>query len=81
METKALNRQLKLLNRNLEKLNSPVRRFMLGVIAGIGSAIGATIFAGLILLLLSQFVRSLEDIPILKQIIDAIADQEYTRLN
>jgi len=60
---------LKEIQRQLEKINSPWRRFTMGILQGLGTAIGATLVAGILIIILNQVVRSVNDIPILNKII------------
>ncbi len=62
---------LEKLNSNLQKEVSPVRRFIMAVIQGVGTIIGATIVAGIVLGVLSETVDSVDDIPILNKILDS----------
>lgn len=47
------------LNRNVKSLNSLRRSFAKGLVMGLGSAIGASLIAGIVLLLLGRFLSSL----------------------
>jgi len=67
-----LQNEIRLLAHQVKKQNSYVHKFLLGVVSGLGTAIGATIVASILILILSFFVRSIEDIPILKNIIESI---------
>lgn len=66
-----LTAEVRKARRALEAFNSPLRRFSLGIVAGIGSAIGATLIAALLFYTLSQLLSGtlIESYfqPILKQ--------------
>ena len=53
-----LERNIEQLTRAVEKQNSYVQRFLLGIVGGIGTAIGATVIAGLVLVWLVQFLQT-----------------------
>ena len=53
-----LSHEAKLLRNTLEKSQAPGRRFLIGIMAGVGSAIGATIIAAFLLFWLSRFFTS-----------------------
>lgn len=59
------------IRKQLEKLNSYPQVFLKGLITGIGTVIGATIVAGLLLSALSRVVSSIDDIPILNEVLNA----------
>jgi zinc transporter ZupT len=70
------------LNKNIEKLNSLLetrisfkRTFLLGVVTGVGSVIGAALIGSL---LVSVINSNLDNIPILRDIISTETVQEYT---
>ncbi len=66
-----LNNNLKQLNENLDKSNSFLHTFARGIVQGIATAIGATIIAGFLIALLTQIVKSIDDVPFLKALIDS----------
>lgn len=53
-----LSHEAKLLRETLEKSQAPGRRFLIGVLAGVGSAIGATLIAAFLLFWLSRLLTS-----------------------
>lgn len=54
---KALIREIKQLHKVLSRLNSPWRRLLLGVVSGLGSAIGAIVVAAFLFLWFSQLIE------------------------
>lgn len=76
-QTKKLIKNLEELNEKLDKRNSVLYNFGLSIVKGVGSLIGATIVATILLGLLSQVASSANDIPILKNIVDV---QEVNRV-
>lgn len=64
MENKELIEQLELLNKNISLMNKRgnlFRAFMVGILSGLGSVIGATIVVGVFL----YAMRNVEFIPII----------------
>jgi hypothetical protein len=61
--------QLKKINRRLRLLTSLKHSFLRSLVQGIATTIGATIIAGLLILFLSKFIKSVQDVPILNSII------------
>lgn len=66
-----LEKVLKRIDQNLKKEVSFRHNFMLGVIRGVGTVIGATIVAGFVIMILSQLIKSVDDIPILNTILSS----------
>lgn len=71
-----LNKNLKRLNRNLEKENSVARNIWMGIIKGAAGAVGATLVAGIILTILARTLDSAKDISILKPFLGSGKIQE-----
>jgi hypothetical protein len=65
----SIKKNLVVLNKNLKNQNSFKRGFLFSVLQGVGSVIGATIVAGLILFILSKFIHSVEQIPFIGNLI------------
>ena len=65
MSKDALKSELEKLTKELKLQNSAKRRFFLGIVSGVGSALGATIVASLVIILLSQVIKTVDDLPIL----------------
>jgi len=59
-----LDRNISRLNSNLEKLTSFQRVFFMSIVQGVGGVIGATVIAGVMLFVLSKFIFSIEQIPV-----------------
>ncbi|EKE11042.1 MAG: hypothetical protein ACD_15C00151G0020 [uncultured bacterium] len=51
----------------MEKMNSFSRRFFLGIVFGVGSAIGASIIAATIVTALINLIPPLQDAPFLRK--------------
>lgn len=66
--------QLQSLTKYLEKLTDPKKIFLFGVIRGLGAAVGATIVAGLIFWLMSRVFTTVEDVPVLKDLVENFRD-------
>lgn len=62
--------QLETLNNYLEKLTDSKKIFLFGIIRGFGTAVGATIVAGLVFWILSRVFTTVEDVPVLKDLVD-----------
>ena len=65
-EVENLNSNLKKLNRNFRIANSFRLTFLRGLVLGLGTTIGATIVAGLVVAFLAASIKTVEDIPFLK---------------
>lgn len=72
-----MDAKIKELNQNIENLIIVVKRansfhyvFLRGVLWGFGSAVGATVFAVIIIAVLSSIIQSINDVPILNNIIN-----------
>jgi len=70
--TEELNNNLKKLIKGLEKQNSFKRSFLMSVIQGVGGVIGATIVAGMLLFVLSKFIHSVEQVPLIGNLVKSI---------
>ena len=57
------------LNSSLEKRNSFFRNFLLGILTGLGSAIGAILIGGILITLIVSNLDFLEQIPVLRNVI------------
>lgn len=66
---KTLEQELKRLNERLDRANSPKWEFIRGLAKGIGVAIGATIVAGILISILARTIHTVEDIPLIGDII------------
>ena len=72
-----MDKKIKELNQNIENLIVVIKRansfryvFLRGVLWGLGSAVGATVVAVIIVAILSSIIRSINDVPILNNIIN-----------
>ena len=68
-KTDELTDNIKELDEDIVKGNSFHRVFLRGVFWGVGTAIGATIVAAIIISLWSEIIHSVRDIPILKDFV------------
>ena len=71
-----MDAKIKELNQNIENLIIVVKRansfhyvFLRGVLWGLGSAVGATVVVVIIIAVLSSIIQSINDVPILNNII------------
>ena len=67
-EVELLSEQIRKLNARLYKQTTPKYVFFHALLAGIGSAVGATIIAGIVIGLLAQTIHTIEDVPIVGNI-------------
>ena len=70
-----MDKKIEELNQNIENLIVVIKRansfhyvFLRGVLWGLGSVVGATIIAVVIIAILSNIIQSVNDIPILNNI-------------
>jgi hypothetical protein len=74
---KKLSQEIKELTDEMHKRNSFWRGFSVGIVKGIGYAVGATIIFGIIITILSYVVRT-SDIQWVKQLADWAQLSEHT---
>jgi hypothetical protein len=67
--SKSVENNLIFLNQNLEKQNSFWHGFLMSVIQGVGEVIGATLVAGVVLIILSKFITSVEQVPLIGKLV------------
>ncbi len=77
-ELEKINQNLEKVVRGLKQQNSMVLAFARGILMGLGTAIGATIVAGLVITLLNITVDTLDDIPFLDSVIESVRSQQDT---
>ena len=65
-----LNQNIKDLNVIMKRANSFHFVFLRGILWGLGSAVGATVIAVIIIAILSSIIQSVNDVPILGNIIN-----------
>jgi hypothetical protein len=71
MDQHYLTTELAKLTKQMANANSYWKIFLRGIVAGIGTALGATIIAGLLVAFLASVVDSVDDIPILNNIVQS----------
>lgn len=64
-----LDKEIKLLRKELEKSNSPKRQFIQGVLSGLGGVIGATVVVSILVFILSQLENVSFVEPFIKDIV------------
>ncbi|KKQ26457.1 MAG: hypothetical protein US62_C0020G0017 [Candidatus Woesebacteria bacterium GW2011_GWA1_37_8] len=64
-----INKNIQILNQTLSKQNSFKRAFLLSLLQGIGTAIGATLVAGGVIALFYRFVLSVDSIPLIQKLV------------
>jgi len=72
-----MNKEVEELNQNIKNLVVVIKRansfyyvFLRGLLWGLGSVIGATVVAVIIIAILSSVIQSINDVPILNNIIN-----------
>jgi len=72
-----MDKKIEELNENIEKLIAVIKRansfhyvFLRGVLWGLGSVVGAAFVAVIIVAILSSVIQSINDVPILNNIIN-----------
>ena len=72
-----MDKKIEELNQNIENLIIVIKRansfsfvFLRGVLWGLGSVVGATIVAVIIIAILSNIIQSINDVPILNNIVN-----------
>ena len=60
--------QLKNIDSNLDRQNSFKRGFLFSVVQGIGTAIGTTLFAGIVIAVLYKVIISIDTLPLIQKI-------------
>lgn len=68
-ETQKLNKNIEELSARIEKSNSFWLVLLRGIAMGVGTVIGASIVAALLITILSKTIKTAQDIPILNKII------------
>ncbi len=71
-EIKQINKNLEKLNKKMEKKLSWRRNLLVAIWAGLGTVVGATIVAGILISIFSSMIDSVEDIPILNDIVESV---------
>lgn len=75
-ESQLMNHNLVKVAKQLEKANSFKLLFIRGIIMGVGTAIGATIIAGIVIAMLVKFLNVAESFPILNDLLKQSNIQE-----
>lgn len=73
-EIKELKKEVKKISTRLDKLTSFRYNFFLSIVKGLGSVLGASIVATLLIALLAQILKPFNGIPFLQGILDIIND-------
>jgi tetrahydromethanopterin S-methyltransferase subunit G len=72
-----LNKRLDRLNDILEKRGSFWLNFLLGIVKGIGTVIGATLLGGIIIGIIVSNLDKIDRIPVVKEFIDSEQLEKY----
>lgn len=72
MDSDELNKNLTKLNKNIEKQLSFKFILLKGVVYGVATVIGASVVAGIVLSILSKTIDSVDDIPLIEDVVDEI---------
>lgn len=67
------------LTRQIKLQNSVRRNFLLSIVRGFGTALGATAVFGLVFALLFQVIRSIDYVPLLNNVLSSQAVEEVIR--
>ncbi len=77
INTLFMEEKIKQLNQNIKDLNAVIKRansfhfvFLRGVLWGLGSAVGATAVAVVLVTILSRVIQTINDVPVLGNIIN-----------
>ncbi len=70
-------KELRSVNSNLIKQNSFRRGFFLSVVQGIGTAIGATLFAGITIAIIYKIIISIDTFPLIQKILPKSAVEQF----
>lgn len=68
----SLPSEIQKLTKQMQRANSFWMVFLRGLVSGAAAAIGATVFAGVVLLILWRLIQAVDTVPVLKDIIQAI---------
>lgn len=79
MTEKNLEQEIKELSQHMKLQNSLRRNFVISIVRGFGSALGATVVFGLVIAFLFQIVRSIDYVPILNGILNSQAIEEVIK--
>jgi len=72
---------LRSIDKKLAKQTSKKDNFKLGIIRGVGTAIGATVIATIALTIAAKVIDSVDDVPIIEDIIDRTNIDEAVEVN
>ncbi len=74
---KELNENILKLNKSFENANSFKLTIVRGILAGVGTAIGATIIAAIVITILVKTIRTARDIPVIGDIIEKTQVEKF----
>ncbi len=72
-----LNENLEHLNQEIEETNSKKNSFIKGIFMGVGTTLGATIIAALILTILVWIFKTFENVPLIGDILQWLNIEQY----
>lgn len=85
MEKQSLSKEDK---KTIEEINEKLSRmisfrfiFFKGIINGLATFLGATIVAAFVLAVLSRFIDSVEDVPVLEDVVDSVELSDTETVN
>jgi hypothetical protein len=73
---KNLEQKIVELTKQIELQNSIKRSFLISILRGFATALGATVIFGIAIALVFQLVRSIDYVPLLNNILDSAAIEE-----
>lgn len=80
-ELRALKKSVNALAKELRHQNSKKYQFGIGIIIGLGRALGATVVFALLIAALVQFVRTAENIPFLNTLTEKSGLHDFVEQN
>lgn len=77
MPNSNLEKKIEELTKQIKRQNSLRRNFLISVLKGFAGALGATVVFGIAVALVFQIVRSIDYVPILNNILNSMAIEEF----
>ena len=71
-----LEKAITRLNKNVQRQTSLTHNFALGLVRGLGTAVGATVVFGLVVAFVMQVIKSIDYVPIVNNIVNSQVIEE-----